>query len=182
MTPPNLVQEAADVAALRVQQNYLERTLTDLQKQNAEGLANIAQKLDQLNDVRTDLAKIDARLVGQSDSLARAHHRLDGLSQQLAEHVQESTAWREQVQLRLDARVAPLIAEQHNTAKTLASWRGTFVGVQGVMMLLLGLLTWLASGYIGKLEGTTKRVEVLERRSETTDRRIDNTIQKEAAK
>lgn len=182
MTQHTPVQEAADVAALRIQQSYLERALADLHKQTTDGFSNIANKLEQLSDVRTDLAKIDARLVGQSDSLARAHHRLDGVSQQLAEHMQESTAWREQVQLRLDARMAPLVAEGQTTAKTLAMWRGTFVGVQGVMALLLGLLTWMASGYIGKLEGTTKRVEVLERRSETTDRRIDNTIQKEATK
>lgn len=179
MSPPNVVAEAADVAALRVQHSYLEKTLGELQKQTGEGLANIAQKLDQLNDVRTDLAKIDARLVGLSDSNARAHHRLDGISQQLNEHVQESTAWREQVQLRLDARINPMVIEQQNVAKTLSGWRGTFVGVQGVMSLLLGLLVWMAAGYIGKFEATVKRVDAIERRSEASDRRIDQTIQKE---
>lgn len=177
MTPPGTGQaEATQVAVLRAQQLALERQLLEVQQQQVAQLTSINSKLDMLNDVRTDLARIQQQQLSHHDSLARAHARLDGMSSQLSEHVTDSTAWRETVQMRLDARLAPYVAEQQMVAKQISNWRGMFVGVQSVMAFLMAIIMWLANGYIEKLDNLESRTSRIER---VQDKAIPATITEE---
>lgn len=169
MAPPDTGQDVASVAVLQYQQSEFKTQLQELSKHNSDGLARISLQLEKLTEMSSQLAGIAERQVHQNESLARAHARLDTLTSQMGEHITDSGAWRETAQAKLDAKISPIAAEVALTSRTLSGWRGIFVGVQGVITLLLGVILWIANGYITKIDTFGERINRLER---TVDKSI----------
>ena len=174
MTHPEITgQDAASVAVLQYQQTALQQQMQTMQQQNGDGLQRIYVQLEKLSEMSAQLAAIQQRQEHQSESLARAHSRLDVMGGQLSEHITDSGAWRETAQAKLDAKIAPVIAEQNLQSRTMSRWHGTFLGVQAVVVFLISTILWVANGYIEKIDGQGERIIRLER---TIDKSIPTEV------
>lgn len=173
MTLPGIPgQDAASIAVLQNQQQNIERQLTEMQRSTGEQLSAISAKLDKLADMGLEVGRIGQSLAHTSETVTRAHARLDSVERDLADHMSESTVWRESAQARLDARMAPTVAKLDAVANTQTRWTGIYIGVQAVLTLLVALMLWVANGYV-------TRVDAMEKQLQRAERTLDNLAENE---
>lgn len=159
-------QDAASIAVLQTQQQNIERQLTELQRSTGEHLSAISGKLDKLADMSLEIGRISQTIAHQSETVARAHARLDAAERDLTDHLADSLRWRESAQTKLDGRVMPLAAKIETVASTQHRWTGIYLGVQAVLGVLLALLLWVANGYITKVDSLEKQMLRVERQTD----------------
>lgn len=150
MTPTPVGQDAV-VAVLQTQQIALEASMRDLSKTVSEGFAAMNAKMDRVNEIALTIAQMSARQEAHSDGLSRAFNEISKVadaqvasSAALAEYIEKHTEEHSQIDRRL------FLA------------KGVFIGAGFAYTLLIAMLTWAATTYIGETRDNAKSIHQLE--------------------
>ena len=175
----------ASVAVLRQQQQQFDSTLRDLSRAVNEGFANMAAKMDRINELTTTIAAITARQESHTEGLNRAFSEVTALESKLSQHEQEGITWRDSfsgvVDTRfsthrtlLDEHKAQTAADLQRVGAEIASWRGAVKGGALVLSMLIGLLGWLGGRYVTSTERNSDSINVLGSKVSALERSVSN--------
>lgn len=175
----------ASVAVLRQQQQQFDTTLRDLSRAVNEGFANMAAKMDRINELTTTIASITARQESHTEGLNRAFSEVSSLEAKLTQHEQEGINWRDSFSGVVDTRFSTsrTLLDEHkshtatafqNVNTEIASWRGAVKGGALVLSMLIGLLGWLGGRYVTSTEKNSAEIAHLGNKVSALERAVSN--------
>lgn len=173
----------ASVAVLRQQQQQFDTTLRDLSRAVNEGFANMAAKMDRINELTTTIAAITARQESHTEGLNRAFSEVTALEAKISQHEQEGLSWRETFSGVVDNRFAThrTLLDEHKSqthsafqgvAAEVASWRGAVKGGALVLSMLIGLLGWLGGRYVTSTEKNKELIVAMDSKISALERAV----------
>lgn len=161
MTPPSNSGQDAAVAVLQTQQATLEASVRQLSTEMSTHFGALTAKMDRMSELSATLIQLQERQIAHSDGLNRAFNELQAVR---SEH-DHLVSIRDKFQSE-HAEEHRAIDKRHSTV------RGIVIGVSFAYGTTIGLLVWMATMYIGKVDRHTEsihNIELNEARNHPTD-------------
>lgn len=151
MSPTSQVGQDAAVAVLQAQQVTLEASVRELASTVATGFASINAKMDRMNDIAMALATLTTQHESYREGLSRAFGEIEGVKRTADSLFDDAQAWRSK-----HTEVHTGINHRLSVAK------GVVLGLTACAAIVVSLVTWAASSYIGDTRENTRAIHNIE--------------------
>lgn len=139
------------MAVLQAQQSTLEASVRELSSTVATGFASINAKMDRLNDITTSLATLTTQQESYREGLSRAFGEIEGVKRTAEDLYDDAQVWR-----AAHGEVHTGLNHRLSVAK------GVVLGLTACAAIVVSLVTWAASSYIGETRENTRSIHNIE--------------------